>query len=181
VSEKDWDLVLGTNLKGAFFSSAAVLPAMIEQRSGNIINIASAHGQNIGPPEMTAYVASKAGMISLTKSMAVEYASRGIRINTIVLGAVEGDAAYQVEDQRGREAHGEEYVRTDYDERNHGGLSGRSMAATIAYLVSDEGSYINGSAITVDNGLSAGGYWSWVVAGMRSLGSPRSGVSSSSS
>jgi NAD(P)-dependent dehydrogenase (short-subunit alcohol dehydrogenase family) len=168
VTEEQWDRVLGTNLKGAFFCAMAALPTMIEQRSGNIINIASTAGKNVGPTRQAAYMASKAGLISLTKTLAVEYADTGIRVNSIVLGAAEGEVRYRDQDLRGRAALGEKYVASDYDDRNNGGITGQALAATIAYLASGAANYINGAAIAVDNGLTAGNYWKWVEAGKQS-------------
>ncbi|MFI5957532.1 SDR family NAD(P)-dependent oxidoreductase [Cryptosporangium sp. NPDC051539] len=167
--EENYDQVMDTNLKGTFYMSAHALRAMVGQRSGNIVNIASAHGQGYGPPRMSAYVASKAGVIALTKTLSQEYAERGIRVNAVVLGAAEGDAAYHVEDQRGKERLGDGYEPAPFDERDTGRITGEYLAATIEYLAGEDSRHMNGSAVTVDQGLSAGGYWKWVAEGIRTL------------
>lgn len=169
LAEENYDQVMDTNLKGAFYATAHALKVMVEQKSGNIVNIASAHGQGYGPPKMSVYVASKAGLIALTKTLAVEYADRGIRMNSIVLGAAEGDAAYHVEDQRGKERLGEGYEPASFEDRDTGRITGEYLASTIEFLASDDSRHMNGSAVTVDQGLSAGSYWDWVALGIRSL------------
>jgi 2-dehydro-3-deoxy-D-gluconate 5-dehydrogenase len=82
VTEEDWDRVLDTNLKGAFFASQVAAKAMVEQGRGKIANIASVNGI-IGSPERAAYTASKAGLINLTRTLAAEWAQHGINVNAI--------------------------------------------------------------------------------------------------
>ena len=82
VTEEDWNRVLDTNLKGAFFASQAAAKAMVEQGRGKIVNIASVNGI-IGSPERAAYTASKAGLINLTRTLAAEWAQHGINVNAI--------------------------------------------------------------------------------------------------
>lgn len=166
VREDDWDRVLDTNLKGAFFCATFALEVMLQQGSGHIVNVGSAHGLNVGPPRMAAYIASKAALIALTKTMAVEYASKGIRINVIILGAAEGEAGYQASDARARDAHGDDYGPIPYDERHAGGVLGEELARTIQFLTSDNARHINGAAVPVDDGLTAGTYWNWVSLGL---------------
>jgi 3-oxoacyl-[acyl-carrier protein] reductase len=87
MTEKEWDRVLNVNLRGVFLVSKAVLPHMIEKRSGKIINISSS-GFNEAPSEMTHYVASKAGVIGLTRTLAREFAEFGININSVSPGMI---------------------------------------------------------------------------------------------
>lgn len=82
VTEEEWDQVLDTNLKGAFFTSQATARIMIEQGGGKIINIASINGV-IGSPERVSYTASKAGLINLTRTLAAEWGEYGINVNAI--------------------------------------------------------------------------------------------------
>jgi len=89
-SEKDWDLTLDTNLKGTYLCTKAVLPYLIKQRSGHIVNISSGAGKK-GFPELSAYCASKFGVIGFAKSVAEEVSSYNINIVTICPGAVATD------------------------------------------------------------------------------------------
>jgi 3-oxoacyl-[acyl-carrier protein] reductase len=84
----DWDAVIDTNLKGVFLSNRAVLPTMIAQRSGHIINVASTSGRE-GRALDAAYSASKAGVIGLTEAAAKEVSRYGVRVNTVLPGAVD--------------------------------------------------------------------------------------------
>ncbi len=88
MSIEDWDLVVNTNLRGTFLCTRAFLPAMLEQGSGRIINIASQLGQ-IGGGAVAHYSASKAGVIGLTKALAREVATRGVLVNAIAPGPIE--------------------------------------------------------------------------------------------
>jgi len=88
MSDSDWDRILDTNLRGAFFCTRAVLSHMVKQRCGRIINIASVVGV-MGNPGQAPYAASKAGLIGLTKSTAREVASRGITANAIAPGFID--------------------------------------------------------------------------------------------
>lgn len=82
VTEEEWDKVLDTNLKGAFFTSQGVARVMIEQGGGKIVNIASINGV-VGSPQRVSYTASKAGLINLTRTLAAEWATYGINVNAI--------------------------------------------------------------------------------------------------
>jgi 3-oxoacyl-[acyl-carrier protein] reductase len=95
LSEHDWDEVISINLKGAFNCSKAVLKPMLKAKSGRIINISSIIGI-IGNVGQANYAASKAGMIGLTKSTALEIASRGITVNAIAPGYIETDMTAQL-------------------------------------------------------------------------------------
>jgi NAD(P)-dependent dehydrogenase (short-subunit alcohol dehydrogenase family) len=156
-TEEWWDLILDTNLKGAFFACKHALAPMLEQGSGAIVNIASIMGMNIGGPAgMAAYTASKAGLIALTKTLAVEYFDRGVRMNAVVLGAAEGDNLYQMQDAQARAKFGDAYEPVPYDERNFGRMTGTELADTVMFLAGDESRHINGAALVVDQGISAG-------------------------
>ncbi|MBW3669466.1 MAG: SDR family oxidoreductase [Actinobacteria bacterium] len=147
--EATWDLVVDTNLKGAFYCSSFALRPMIEQGSGVIVNISSIMAVNMGPPRMAAYTASEAGMIAMTKAMAVEYADRGIRCNVIVVGAVDGDNADIVTDAL---AGGDGGAAR----RPAARMTGADLGKVVLFLASNEARYVNGAALNVDSGASAG-------------------------
>src|SRR5262249_25676971 len=90
MSEKDWDDVIDTNLKGMFTMTKPVIGAMLRQRSGSILNITSISGI-IGMPGQVNYSSSKAGMIGFTKALAKEVAKAGVRVNAMALGLIETD------------------------------------------------------------------------------------------
>ncbi len=92
----EWDLVLDSNLKGSFLFAKAVLPAMMEQNSGCIINFSSNAGRQTSPLLGASYTAAKAGVLGLTRHMSHEYARYGIRVNTIAPGPVNGERVDQL-------------------------------------------------------------------------------------
>ena len=141
---EDWDIVLDTNLKGAFNFVQALMRPMIKQRSGRIINISSVIGL-IGNAGQANYSASKAGLIGLTKSLARELASRGITVNAIAPGLIETDMTGVLSDE----------VRQAILEKIPLGKLGQpgDIAAAVAYLASAEAKYITGQVLAVDGGM----------------------------
>ena len=144
LSEEDWDRVLDTNLKGAFLTIKAALRPMVRQRWGRIVNIASiaAHTGNVG---QASYTAAKAGLLGLTKSVAREVASRGITANVVAPGLV---VTFMTEALP-------EDVRKWMVEQIPMGKPGTAedVAAAVAFLASDEASYITGQVLNVDGGM----------------------------
>ena len=140
----EWDAVLATNLSAAFACSQAVLKAMMKQRGGRIINITSVVGQ-AGNAGQANYAASKAGLIGLTKALAIEVASRNITVNAVAPGLIETDMTRVVSDA----------ARQDWAARiplKRLGTPG-DVASAVAFLASDEASYITGHVLAVNGGM----------------------------
>ena len=141
----DWDEVINVNLRGAFLCTRAVLPHMIKQKSGTIINISSVVGL-LGNAGQANYVASKAGLIGLTKSVAREVASRGITVNAVAPGYI----TTSMVDNLSSEA--KEAILNRVPLSRFG--TSYDIADTVAFLCSDGGArYITGQVIGVDGGL----------------------------
>ncbi len=144
MSEEDWDLVLDTNLKGAFNFIQGVMRPMVKQRSGRIINIASVAGL-AGNAGQANYSASKAGLIGLTKTLARELASRTITVNAVAPGFITTDMTDHP--ARQRQDRGPRRIPL--------GRFGEpeDIAAAVAFLAGPEARYITGQTLTVDGGM----------------------------
>jgi 3-oxoacyl-[acyl-carrier protein] reductase len=139
-----WSEVLRTNLESAFHGCQAVLPAMISQRSGRIVNVASLSGL-LAPPGQTNYAAAKAGLIALTQSLAKEVARLNITVNAICPGFVETEAL------GGISAEGRKAIESRIPMRRLGRPS--EIAAAVRFLACSEASYITGSILKIDGGI----------------------------
>lgn len=145
MSEEDWDAVSDTNLKGTFNCSKAAVKSMMRKRYGRIINITSVSGQ-IGNAGQTNYSASKAGQIGFTKALAREIAARNITVNAIAAGYVDTDIWSDVS---------EEAIEGFLAQipLNRKGTP-EDIAFAVAFLASEEASYITGQTLAVDGGLA---------------------------
>ena len=144
MSEQDWDLVMGVNLKGAFLFTKALLPAMMKQRNGSIVNMASIVGV-VGNAGQANYSASKAGLIGLTKTTAKEYAKRGVRVNAVAPGFIQTAMTDKLTEEQKK-------MQADYIGLGRMGQPS-DVANTVLYLASDLSSYVTGQVIGVDGGL----------------------------
>jgi 3-oxoacyl-[acyl-carrier protein] reductase len=144
LSEADWDAVIDVNLKGSFNCTKAVSKVMLKQKMGNIINIASIIGI-IGNAGQANYSASKGGIIALTKSVAREFASRGIRCNAVAPGFIQTEMTAKLS---------EEVKQKMLSQIPLGKLGSPSdVAGACVFLASSESSYITGQTIIVDGGM----------------------------
>ena len=144
LTEDDWDAVLDANLKGAFNTTRAVIKGMMKRRSGRIINVSSIVGL-IGNKGQANYAASKAGLIGFTKSVAREYASRGVLVNCIAPGFIDTDMTRALSDE----------ARTALLGSIALGRLGRpeDVAGAVLFLASDLAAYVTGQVLVVDGGM----------------------------
>jgi 3-oxoacyl-[acyl-carrier protein] reductase len=140
----DWDLVLNINLRGAFLAAQQALPGMMKERWGRIINIASVVGQS-GNPGQANYVASKAGVIGLTKALAQEVGSRNITVNAIAPGFIETDMTAKLTPEQ------RDGMLTRVPLKRAG--QPEDVAAAVKFLASDDAAYITGHVLAVNGGM----------------------------
>ena len=144
MKEADWDSVMATNLKGTYLCTKAVSKGMLKQRSGVIVNISSVVGL-AGNAGQANYAAAKAGIIGFTKSIAKEFASRGIRVNAVAPGYIYTDMTETLP----------EGMQSDILNGIPLGRIGQpeDVAKVVKFLVSPEASYITGQTLCVDGGM----------------------------
>jgi 3-oxoacyl-[acyl-carrier protein] reductase len=144
MKKDDWDAVLATNLTGAFLAVQQVLQGMMKQRWGRIINISSIVGET-GNPGQANYVASKAGLIGLTKSLAQEIASRNITVNAIAPGFIDTDMTAGLSDEL------KQTMLAHIPLKRFG--KPEDVAAAVKFLASEEAGYITGTVLNVNGGM----------------------------
>jgi 3-oxoacyl-[acyl-carrier protein] reductase len=144
MKKEDWEAVLQTNLTGAHFCIQQALPTMMKARAGRIINISSVVAQS-GNAGQANYVAAKAGLIGLTKAIAIEIASRNVTVNAVAPGFIETPMTDVLPDK----------VKEELKTRIPLGRMGspRDVASAIVFLASDEACYITGHVLNVNGGM----------------------------
>ncbi len=155
VTEEHWDAIMNINARAVFFASQAVLPVMIAQRRGAIVNLASMAGK-VGSKTNLPYNASKAAVVSMTKSLALAHAAEGIRVNCVCPGFVETDMWTKVAREQsailGLSA--DEFTRQRAATVPLGRMERpEDVASVVAFLASDRAGYMTGQALSVDGGL----------------------------
>jgi 3-oxoacyl-[acyl-carrier protein] reductase len=144
MSDEDWEIVVDTNLRGTFNTCRAVARKMLRQRAGSIVNLSSVVGLH-GNPGQANYAASKAGIIGLTKALARELGSRGVRVNAIAPGYISTELTDVLNDeQRGLILGNTPLGRLGEPE---------DVAVAVRFLCSDEAAFITGEVLLVDGGL----------------------------
>ena len=146
-SYDDWQRILAVNLTGTFLMCQAALPYLLEN-GGNIVNVASTAGV-MGQPYSAAYCASKGGVVLLTKSLAIEYVERGVRVNAVAPGGVDTPMIGAFEIPEGASRRLIAMLTTPM-----GFVKPEQVAKVIAFLASDDGDYMTGSIVSVDGGLT---------------------------
>lgn len=153
ISYDSWQRIIATNLTGPFLLMKQVLPLMVRQGRGCIVNVASVKAL-LPLPGSAAYNAAKTGLIALTRSAALEYASDSIRINAVCPGAVEGTVMTQ--SYLAHTTHPEPQRALNALHAMNRVASPNEIAAVVAFLVSSAASFVTGAIVPVDGGFSAG-------------------------
>lgn len=143
LKEEDWDRIISVDLKGTFLCCKAVVPHMINRRSGKIVNISSIAGKE-GNANMTAYSAAKAGIIGFTKALSEEVARYGIRVNCVCPALIETELAERMDKQQA------EYLKSKIPLGRLG--KPEEVAELVKFLVSDASDFIAGQAYNIDGG-----------------------------
>jgi len=151
-TEAEWDATFDTNAKGAFLMAKYALPALRNSK-GVIVNVASYVGL-VGFAGTSAYAASKAALVNLTRSMALDHAREGIRVNCVCPGSVDTEMLHEAWKNYGDI----EEARKIWSEKHPLGriASPEEIARTVLFLAGEDASFVTGAALTVDGGITAG-------------------------
>ena len=150
--EKDWDFSFNVNIKSMYFMCKAILPKMLDQKKGSIINIASVASSLKGVPNRFAYGASKAAIIGLTKSIAADFVKQNIRCNAIAPGTVFTPSW----EERVKQSEDPVKAKKDFIARQPMGRLGTAeeIASMAIYLAGDESAFTTGNTFSVDGGMT---------------------------
>jgi 2-keto-3-deoxy-L-fuconate dehydrogenase len=154
-SDHDWDLAFELNVRSQFWTMQAALPGMLSRGGGSVVNISSVASSLKGVPNRCAYSASKAAIIGLTKSVAADFVTRGVRVNAVCPGTVESPSWHaRVGEQAAASGEDEAAVRAQFASRQPMGRVGTpaEVASLAAYLASDESSFTTGQVHIIDGG-----------------------------
>jgi NAD(P)-dependent dehydrogenase (short-subunit alcohol dehydrogenase family) len=149
LSEEDWDLVLNVNLKAIYLLSRHVIPRMIDDGGGSIINTGSGWGLK-GGPNAAAYCAAKGGTINLTRAMAIDHGRQGIRVNCVCPGDTNTELLHDESVQLGLDD--AEFMKAAVDRPLHRVGLPEDIANAVLYFASDMSSWVTGSILVVDGG-----------------------------
>jgi NAD(P)-dependent dehydrogenase (short-subunit alcohol dehydrogenase family) len=150
ITEEEWDLVVGVDLKGVFLCCQAAAPLLRRSGRGRIVNLSSDAGK-VGFPMISTYVTAKHGVIGLTKSSALEYAGSGIRINAVCPGSTRTP---MIDDITGHDPDMESKIASGQPLGRMG--APEEIAAAVVWLCSDASSFVTGHALSADGGMVAG-------------------------
>ena len=155
--EKDFDFSTNLNVRAAYRMIRAFLPGMVARKGGTIVNVSSIASSIIGVPNRFIYGVTKAALLGLTKSVAVEYVTKGIRCNAICPGTVETPSLGERIKALGNEVGNEEEARKAFVARQPMGRLGTAteIAALALYLASDESAFVTGQEFIIDGGWTA--------------------------
>lgn len=151
-SEEEWDTVMAVNVKGVFHHCRAVLPHFLAQGRGSIVNVTSISGV-VGLPQQAAYCASKGAVVQMTRQLAIEYADRGIRVNSVAPGAI--DTPFLTRHLQAQDDPAAAALAVNAAHPLGRYAAAGEIAQTIAFLASAASSFITGAVLAADGGYTA--------------------------